>query len=92
MVPWNLREYTTCITITPRSILTRRVVPVKVPHMGQIELFEQELFNHSTVCKQITDDKLNYLKPFKFVQIKQLGQDINTWSHSSVCKQMINTK
>ena len=31
------------------------VVPVSIPTMGQVELF-----NHLTMCKQMTDVKLNY--------------------------------
>ena len=32
-----------------------------------------------------------YLKPFNYVQIKQLMLDHNTWSQLTVGKQMINT-
>ena len=39
------------------SHTSRAVVPVWVPSMGQIELF-----NYLTVCKQMTDVKLNYQK------------------------------
>ena len=41
------------IAFTPRSTL-KMVVTVRVPSMGQIELF-----NHLTVYKQMTNIKLN---------------------------------
>ena len=42
------------IAITARSTLTRVVVPDRVPSMSQIELFD-----HLTMCKQMTNVKLN---------------------------------
>ena len=39
------------IAITPR--FTGVIVPIRVPSMSQIELF-----NHGAVCKQITDVEL----------------------------------
>ena len=50
------------------QIQFRVVVPVRVLSMGQMELF-----NHSTVCKQI-------------INIELLVLDNNTWNHITVCK------
>ena len=52
-------------------ILLPHPVPVRVPSMDQIELF-----NH-----------LLYWKPFNYVQIELLILDSNTWNHLTVCKQ-----
>ena len=52
------------IVITQRSTLTEIVVPVRVPFMDQIEMFnhlnvgKRNTYNHLTVCKQISSDLL----------------------------------
>ena len=42
------------LLLLPGSIRPKMVLLVRVPSIGQIELF-----NHLTVCKQMTDGKLN---------------------------------
>ena len=60
------------ILITLCSTMTWTVVPVRVLPMGQIELF-----NHLTMCKQITD-----------VKIESLVLNSNTCNPSTEQKQM----
>ena len=45
---------TLSLPLLPGLLWPRVIVPVRVPSMGQIELF-----NHLTVSKQMTDVKLN---------------------------------
>ena len=54
---------TPSLLLLPDPLWHSVVVPIRVSPMGQIELF-----NHLTMCKQMTDFELNcqeYLKPFK---------------------------
>ena len=55
----------------------------RVPSKGQIELLD-----HLTVCKQMTDSKLNRKtwNCFNYVQTKLLILDRTLWNHLSVCK------
>ena len=60
--------------------------------MGQKELFDQKLFNHLTVCKQMTDHKLNwcYIAILQIiylcVKIELLVLHSKTWNYLTVCK------
>ena len=51
---WRMRS-TPSLPLFPDQLWPGVVVLVRVPSIGQIELF-----NHITVGKQITDDKFNY--------------------------------
>ena len=57
---WGM-QITPSLPLLLDPLWPRLVVPVRVRSMGQVELFDQELFNHLTVCKQMTDVKLNCL-------------------------------
>ena len=63
---------TPSLALLPGPLWTWVLVPVTVPDMSQIELF-----NHQ-----------QYLKLFKCVQIKLLILDRYTWNHSIVCQQI----
>ena len=51
---------TLLLPLLPGPLLSGAVAPVRVSSMGQIELFNHLLYlKHLTVCKLMTDDKLN---------------------------------
>ena len=61
-----------CIIITSRFSLTPRVIfPVRVPSIGQVELFNKKLFNHLIVFKQMTVT-LNWFGLFGFMAYQPL--------------------
>ena len=55
---WNTPSF----PLLPGLLIPGVVVPVRVPSMGQIEIFNHLLYlKHLTVCKKkMTDVKLNY--------------------------------
>ena len=46
------------LTLFSVPLLHREVVTDRVPSTGQIEQFDQELFNHLSMIKQMTDIEL----------------------------------
>ena len=50
---------------------------VQINHLCKTELLEIELFDHLTVCKQVTDVLIELLVIYN-----------NTWNHLTVCKWM----
>ena len=81
------------LPLLPCPLLSRVIVPNRVPSISQIELFD-----HLTVCKQMTV-KLNcscYIGilgkhltvQMNYYKIELLASDNNIWNHLTMCKQI----
>ena len=84
----NVIWSTPSLLLLPGLLWPGLVVPVSVPSIAQIELFNPLLNLKPFMLNRDTSVKLRYLKPINCVPIKLLVFDSNSWNHLTLCKLM----